>query len=254
MTLAFEYLPRIDSWMGQRDPRWKLATLVVAAAVSTVLQTATTAVPALAGSLLLVACSRLPLRWYIGRLAMVLIVLAPFLLFLPLVGTNDDPAWQLGPLRWSYRGLAVAWVLGCKALTITTLILILLATTPLHVLFQAAQALHIPRLFVQLGLLTYRYLFVLAEEFARLRVALRVRGFRNRATLHAYRTVGHVTGTLLVRGHERAGRVSQAMRCRGFDGRFRTLTTFETTWADLTMFVLIGSAAVGLLVWDLLQR
>src|SRR5437868_4244073 len=81
--------------------------------------------------------------------------------------------------------------------------------------------------------LTYRYTFLLAEELGRLRIALRVRGYRNRANLHSYRTIGHVAGTLLVRSHERAERVGQAMRCRGFDGRFRSLTAFRTRWPDV---------------------
>src|SRR4029077_17601964 len=104
---------------------------------------------------------------------------------------------------------------------------------------KAAHALHVPGLLVQLLVLTYRYLFVLSSELARLRVALRVRGYRNRATRHSYRTVGHVAGTLLVRGYERAERVGQAMRCRGFDGRFRTLTTFHTRAADLLAFLVL---------------
>lgn len=254
MTLAFDDLPGMDSWMGRRDPRWKLAALLGATAVAAAFQTLATTGTALAGTLVLVALSRLPLRWYLRRLGMVLLVLAPFLILLPVIQADAEPAWQLGTVRLSAHGFNVALLLAGKAMTITTLMLILLATSPLHVTLQAAQALHMPRLFVQLVLLTYRYLFVLAEELARLRVALRIRGYRNRATLHCYRTIGHVAGTLLVRGYERAERVSQAMRCRGFDGRFRTLTIFQTTAADVVLFISIGSGAVGLLLWDLLQR
>src|SRR5205807_3520409 len=93
---------------------------------------------------------------------------------------------------------------------------------------QAAESLGLPRLLARLALMSYRYVFVLADEFARLRTALRVRGFSNRANLHSYRTVGRVTGTLLVRGSARAERVAHAMRCRGFDGRFRALHDFQT--------------------------
>jgi cobalt/nickel transport system permease protein len=83
---------------------------------------------------------------------------------------------------------------------------------------------------------------------------LRVRGYRNRATLHCYRTIGHLTGTLLVRSDEQAQRVSQAMRCRGFAGRFHSLATFQTTSADLLLFVLASGGSVGLLAWDHLHR
>jgi cobalt/nickel transport system permease protein len=98
--------------------------------------------------------------------------------------------------------------------------------------------------------LTYRYVFVLAEELRRLRIALRVRGYRNRPTRHSYRTMGHVAGTLLVRGYERAERVGQAMRCRGFDGRFRSLTAFHTTPADVLFFAVVLGGAGALVGWD----
>jgi cobalt/nickel transport system permease protein len=53
-----------------------------------------------------------------------------------------------------------------------------------------------------------------------------------------------------VRSAERAERVGQAMRCRGFDGRFRSLVVCRTTWADVIVFLLIVLSAAGLLVAD----
>jgi cobalt/nickel transport system permease protein len=253
MTLAFEHLPLTDSILSRLDPRWKLAALLLAAAVAAVLHSLAPAILALAGALLLAGLGRLPRRWLLARLGLVLLVVAPFALVLPFVLGDREPTWQWGTLRLSLPGLLLAVLLCCKALTITTLLLVLLVTAPLPTTLQAAQALHVPGLLTQLTMLTYRYLFVLADELARLRVALRVRGYRNRATLHCYRTVGHVAGTLLVRGYERAERVGQALRCRGFDGRFRTLTEFRTRPADVVACALIGGAAVALLLWDRLS-
>ena len=87
-----------------------------------------------------------------------------------------------------------------------------------------------------------------------MRIALRVRGYRNRAIAHSYRTIGHVAGTLLVRGHERAERVGQAMRCRGFDGRFRSLTAFHTTLRDVVCCLIVVSGAVGVAALDWFSR
>ena len=67
---------------------------------------------------------------------------------------------------------------------------------------------------------------------------------------HSYRTIGQVTGTLLVRGSDRADRVSHAMRCRGFDGCFRTLTTFRSNWVDALMFTAVACIFGGLVAWD----
>ena len=40
------------------------------------------------------------------------------------------------------------------------------------------------------------------------------------------------------------------MRCRGFDGRFRSLSDFHTTVADVLAFVVIVAAAAGIGVLD----
>jgi cobalt/nickel transport system permease protein len=79
---------------------------------------------------------------------------------------------------------------------------------------------------------------------------MRARGFRARATRHGYRALGHATGALLVRGSDRADAVAAAMRCRGFDGAFHTLTAFRTTARDIMFFAATVAAALALVVWD----
>ena len=125
---------------------------------------------------------------------------------------------------------------------------------PLPETLQAAQALWIPGPLVQVAVLTYRYVFVFNAELSRLRIALRARGYHNRVSLHSYRTAGHVAGVLLVRGYEQGERVGHAMRCRGFDGRFHSLTEFHTRPVDVAAFVLTVGCSAAILVWDVLVR
>jgi cobalt/nickel transport system permease protein len=218
------------------------------------LHTVAAATLALAGALLLVALGRLPLRWYFARLRAPICFLAMFVLLLPFIVHDGGPSQKLGPVAISWYGLRVGVLLCAKALAFITLVLVALSTAPFSATLKAAYALRVPGLLVQLVMLTHRYIFVLYAELARLRTALRVRGFRNRASRHCYRTIGHVAGTLLVRGSERAERVAQAMRCRGFDGRFRALTAFRTTRADQLFFLILAGTAAALLFVDFLQR
>lgn len=252
MTLALEHFPSPDSVLRRRDPRWKLAALVPAAVAVACLRTLPPAALALAFALLLAVIARLPRRWLLVRLGTVALFLSVFVVALPFL-LAGEPAWDLGPVSFSLRGLAVGLTILCKGLAVFTLMLVLLATAPLDATLKAAHALYVPGILVQLVLLTYRYVFVVGRELARLRVALRTRGYRARVSRHGYRTVGSVTGTLLVRSHERAERVGQAMRCRGFDGRFRSLVEFATTSADILAFVLIVGVAAGLVTWDVLR-
>jgi cobalt/nickel transport system permease protein len=253
MTLSFAALPCPDSPLRRLDPRWKLAALLPAAVAVAALRTWPAAVAALAGALLLAVLGRLPPRWYLQRLGAVAVFLLVFAGSLPFLLTGPGRTWDWGPLHVSEYGFGAALLLTAKALALVTLMLVLFTTAPLDATLKAAHALRLPGLLVQLVMLSYRYLFVVADELARLRVALRVRGYRNRASRHSYHTVGSVAGSLLVRSSERAERVGQAMRCRGFDGCFRSLAEFRTTPADVAAFVLIVGTAAGLLAWDLAQ-
>ena len=78
-----------------------------------------------------------------------------------------------------------------------------------------------------------------------MRMALRVRGYRNRMNVHSYRTDRRRDGRLTGARLERGERVGQAMRCRGFDGRFRSLSEFRTTAADLLMFFAVSAGGRG---------
>src|SRR5262245_57378288 len=157
MTLAFSQLPTIDSFLGRLDPRWKLAALTLAIVAVTLPHWLPTAVTMFLLSFVLVVLGRLPLRWYLSRLAWSFIFLAPFALTLPwLLPTHDDPArpwWQPG-----WAGTALGLLITLKAFTILTLVLVLLAGTPWHVTLKAAHALRVPGFLVQLFALTYRYL------------------------------------------------------------------------------------------------
>jgi cobalt/nickel transport system permease protein len=254
MTLGIDIPTCPPSPVQRWDPRWKLAAMLLAALCVVQVRTPGPALTALAGTLFLAALARVPWRWFGRRLGTALGMFVLFLVWLPFVVQPGDATFDVGVVTISLPGLARLVVLSANIAGMITLVLVLLATTPVHVLFKAARALWLPRVLVLLLLLTYRYVFLLMDEFARLRVALRVRGFRNRADMHSYRTVGQVAGTLLVRSHERSERVGQAMQCRGFDGECRTLDDFRAGRADVLAFAGIVGYAALVLAWDWLGR
>jgi cobalt/nickel transport system permease protein len=250
MTLAFSLPPHTDSPLGRLDPRWRLAGIALFVVAVALVGTLPAAGLALLGAVTLAACAQLPARWCLERFGAVAVFLALFTLPLPFLIGGDGPAVAWGPFRLTWAGARAGLLIAGRALAILIVSLALLAAGPLDATLKAARSLWVPSLFVQLVLLTYRYIFVLAGELGRLRIGLRVRGFRNRTTWHAYRTVGNLAGVLLVRGFERAERVGQAMRCRGFDGHFRTLTAFRTRPADVFGFLVLAAAAAGLWLLD----
>ena len=235
MNLVLRHNPIPDSPLARRDSRWKLAAFFLAVAATTCLNRLEPAAAALGFGLVLLVVARLPLSWLKVRLAAFAFAALPFAIILPF--TLDD-------------GLAIGLAVLCRGLAIGCFVLVLIGTAPLHVTFAAAHRLKLPGLLVLLTLLAYRYAFLLFDESRRLRVALRVRGFRSTATRHGYRTLGHAIGAGLVRGADRSERVAEAMRCRGFDGRFHTLQAFAARPRDVVFFLLALAAFAGLVAWD----
>ena len=254
MTLPVAFPVRLDAPLSRIDPRWKLAALVPAGAVAGALLTPGAALAALAGAAVMVGLARLPPRWYAVRVGSLLLLLALFLVLLPFIDHGAEERWELGPLSLSPRGLTLALVLLAKAIALLSLLLAVATTAPTDVYLKALHALCVPGAIVQITALTVRYLAVVLEEFATLRVALRVRGYRQRLSLVSLRTVGHVAGMLVIRSSERAERVAQALRCRGFEGRFQSLTTFRTRGVDVLFWLGVVATAGALLTWDLVAR
>jgi cobalt/nickel transport system permease protein len=249
MIAEFTRGPVPDSPLSRWDARWKLAALALAAFGVAAINSLTAASVALVLALVLVRLARLPGRWVCNRLVVLAFASLPFLLVLPLTLDRDGPGWDLG-LHVSERGLVVGGAVFARCIAIGCFALILLGTAPIHHTFAAAHKLKVPGILVLLTGLAYRYTFLLTDEMRRIRVALRTRGFRMRPNRHGYRTLAHVTGAVLVRGADRAERVSEAMRCRGFAGRFRTTTEFRTTIADIISFAAIVAAIASLVLWD----
>src|SRR5262249_2544729 len=121
MTLALVIPPCPPSLLRHLDPRWKLASLFLAALATNLLRTGPATDAALAVAVGLVALARLPWRWYLARLGSLALVLSLFLLPLPFLLADEGPFWHWGPIHLSARGAAVALVLAGKALAIVSL-------------------------------------------------------------------------------------------------------------------------------------
>lgn len=248
MSLTFAAPGGTDGWLRRRDARGKLVAFVGTALGALALRDPGPAGLALALALGLAlsagVCVRaLALR--LGPLAGFFLLFFVWMIFSPEPG--ETPIEPLGLSTTGCRRLAATLA---KALAVVTLATTLLDTTPLPDLGAAAASLGVPSVLVQLLLLTQRYVFLLIEEFGRIRIALRVRGYRNRADRRSARTVGQVVGALLVRSHDRAERVHQAMACRGFDGQHRSLRRGRFRLADVAFAASACAASLACVAWD----
>ena len=243
-----------NSPLHRCDPRIRL---VLAAAYSFVVALSHE-FPALATalvlSMVLLSLARLPVREVLKRLAVVngLVVL---LLWLVIPFTfPGEVLFHLGPLHASRQGIVLAAQITLKSNAILIAFIALVATMPLATLGYALNQLRVPDKIVHLLLMTYRYVFVLDQEYQRLMRAIKIRGFQPATNLHTYRTYAYVVGMLFVRAAERAERVQQAMLCRGFKRKFHCLQEFKAGRGGLIFSLLMSAALLGLVVIELRKQ
>lgn len=117
---------------------------------------------------------------------------------------------------------------------------------------KALVELGVSRRFALLMQFTVRYIGLLYLEFHRLRQSMRVRGFKPSNSMHTWRSYGFLFGMLLVRSFDRADRISQAMKCRGFRGHFLSHQPLPVTKREyahfavyLSLIILIGCTSLS---------
>ncbi|MDE5878880.1 MAG: cobalt ECF transporter T component CbiQ [Desulfovibrio sp.] len=174
-----------------------------------------------------------------------------FVLFLWLVvpWTTPGPAvWSLGPLTVTEPGLTLSLLVSLKANAIGALFTALTAGMDIATTGHALRRLGCPERLALLLLFMGRYIHVLGAEWHSLMTAARLRCFVPRSDAHTWRTLATLLGLLLVRSHDRARRVHEAMLLRGFTGSFRTLDSFGWAHRD-TAFTLALLVCAALLIW-----
>jgi cobalt/nickel transport system permease protein len=194
--------------------------------------------------------ARLQIRLVLRRLLMVNGLILFLWAVLPLT-TDGSPVLAIGPATVTDEGLLLSARITLKSNAIVLALIALVATQPIGTLGHALQWLKVPDKLVYLLLITYRYIFVLEQEYARLVRAARVRCFTPKTRIHTYRTYAYLIGMLFVRAASRADRVHQAMICRGFSGRFYSLSEFFFTKTDVAWAagIGVGLLAAGWLEW-----
>jgi len=221
----------IDRWsrgtssLHQRDPRAKLAALLVFLVVlSTTRPAAQWAFAAYAVLLAIAANSaRLPILGLAGRAALVLPFSATFALL----------TWWSGD---SMRALALAeksFLSGMAAL-------LLVGTTPLTGWTAALESWRVPRMLILVIQFVYRYLFVIAEQAQRMRWAALCRG------RGSFRLAAGLVGVLFARSWQRADGIYHAMLARGFRGRFVPAAPAPLRASDALFFSACLAGCVGI--------
>jgi cobalt/nickel transport system permease protein len=226
-----------DSLLHRRDPKVKIVVAVFFVSLMAVSSNFGVISPGLAVAAVLVVGSRLPMGAVIKRLLLANSFTLFLWLTLPLTYGGEELS-RLGPLEISSEGTRLAALITLKTNTIVLSLIALLATSRIAALGHALEGLRLPRQLCFLLLFSYRYVFVIYQEYRKLTRAAAMRCFVPATTIHTYRTYGYIFGMTLVKSWNRAARVHQAMLLRGFDGRLIPLEQQSAGRGDFVFLVL----------------
>jgi cobalt/nickel transport system permease protein len=227
------------------DPRIRIAVATVYSVLIALSRNFPALITAVAIALVLMMVARLNAREIIKRVVVVNAFVLILWLVLPL--TFQGPVvFTIGPLNVYHPGIIMTAQITLKSNAIMLVLLALIATMPFSTLGAALNRLQVPDKIVQLLLMTYRYVFVIEQEYQRLIRAARIRGFQPKTNLHTYKTYAYIVGMLFVRSALRADRVYNAMLCRGFKRKFYSLHEFSTGKLEWLFVTGMGAAMLVL--------
>ena len=135
-------------------------------------------------------------------------------------------AVPVGSRLWGFDAAALqqASTLFCKAMGAVACMYFLTLNTPVTDVTMALEKLHVPRLLVELMELIYRFIFVLAETAANIRIAQESRlGYQG--LRRSISSLGTLISMVFLRAWREADRVYAALDSRGYANHLTTLSS-----------------------------
>ncbi|MGZ4695645.1 MAG: cobalt ECF transporter T component CbiQ [Acidimicrobiales bacterium] len=226
------------------DPRTKVLGLLVLLVTASLTHEVALLAALYLLSLVVAVASAVPLGGFLRRVWLTVPLFTAFVV-LPATTNLITPGevvvplgtWFGHPVGLTAQGLGGALLLVSRVAVSVSLALLVTITTSWPRLLEALRTLKVPRTFVTVGAMAYRYVFVLAEVVTdryTARVARTVRRERARA---GRSFVVASAGALFGRAHQLSGEVHDAMIARGYVGESRTL--------DPPAFGVVDLAALG---------
>lgn len=242
-----QYILPKNSYINALDPRTKVITTFCCALCLALTQSLPAAGAGLLMALPLLPLSRIKSSFVLKRLLLVNGFILFLWLFLPF-SIPGDIILRLFGLGITKQGIDQALLITLKSNAIMLIFITLLATLPVPDLGYALERLWLPKKFILLLLISYRYLNVIFDEYQRLLTAAKIRGFVPTTNCYTYKTFAYLVAMVFIKSFERAARVYQAMLLRGFTGTFHSLRTFKLSFKDY-LFGGLVAGYIWILIW-----
>jgi cobalt/nickel transport system permease protein len=247
-----EDLARRRGLLQRIDPRVKLIGLLVLLVALGLVHNAIVLVAAYVISLVLATASGLPLGFFVKRVWLFVPIFTGVVVLpatLSIVTPGDVVlqlwTWHGSPEGFTAQGLTSAVLVVSRVATSISLVVLLTLTTPWVRLLAALRALGVPRIFVLVIGMAYRYVFLLLGSVTDMYAARKARTVgaqRHDGSARAF--LGASAGNLFGKAHHLSEEVHQAMTARGYRGDAHSITAFRLTGADVAAAACVVAAVV----------
>lgn len=259
-TMFSEEMSRRAGLLQRTDPRVKVLAMVVLLVAAGLVRNVESLLAAYAGLLVLAAASRVPLGFFVKRVWLfvplfTLVVVAPATL--SVVSHGDVVvrlwSWHGHPEGLTRQGLTSAALIVARVAVSISVVVLVTVTTPWTRLLAGLRALGVPRIFILVIGMAYRYIFLLLATVTEMYEARRSRTLAaSRHDRSARRFVAASAGALFGKANHLSEEVHQSMVARGYRGNARTLQRFRLGAADAVAAAVVVVAAVAIYGGDVL--
>ncbi len=237
------------------DPRLKAVSLLVLLVAVGLVHNVAILVGGYALTLVFAAVSRLPLGLLLFVPIFTGIVVLPATLSIVTPGDVVLTLWHWHgvPQGFTAQGLTSAALVITRVATSVSLVVLLTLTTPWTRLLAALRALGVPRIFVLIIGMAYRYVFLLLGTVTEMYEARKSRTVTTtRHDRAARRFLAASAGALFGKANHLSEEVHMAMVARGYRGNARTLHTFRLRAIDGLAALVVVACAAAIYGGDLL--
>jgi cobalt/nickel transport system permease protein len=237
------------------NPAAKLVAIVGMIVAAVLITNLTYLLAICAVPLALAAASRIPLKHFFSRTALIpffAAVISIPLLFL----TAGNPVWAVSlggiNLAITLEGLTRFAVFTVRIWFCVSSLTLLILSTGFDRTLKMLATLRVPSIMIQLFSLTYRYFFVSIEEAQSVLIAKEARTYvhKHSLNLQSLKDLGAIIASLFIRTYERSERVYLAMKARGFqieaDNR-HSMPKLRISDIVFTACIIVSFAVIALL-------
>jgi cobalt/nickel transport system permease protein len=239
--------------LQQLDARVKLAGLLVLLLATALVHHIVVLVGLYAATLVLAALSRLPVGFFVKRVWLFIpiftgVIVLPATLSIITPGTIVLPLWTWHgqTVGVTAQGLTAAGLIVMRVATSVSFVVLITLTTPWTKLLAGLRGLAVPKIFILIIGMAYRYIFLLLNSVTDMYTARKARAVGNERedVRGGQRFVTATAGALFGKAHALSDEVHMAMVSRGYTGDAKSLQEPSVGTRDVVFLVAVVAAAV----------